>query len=313
MARINFPGTFAGVVKLFGDIKKKHDADGASSVLILFLEEQAIDMDVDAQAVTDASEAHNDFEKHEKNMEELSEKRDNLFDEPFDDHRGCVQFLKKLFLKNNRKLGDWGVTVDGRGRVVYAKDFSGKAAEVLALIAKHDSFAPGSSPLQPFLNENDIDLAANETDVENAQTAHDDFVKAEKAKEQFRETRDLLIGPIGQHERGMGQFLIGLFPKAPKKAGQWGFVVDDSPRAKKKRIVLLQPGEIKTLYHAVMGSNLTLKKGTRASIYPGKAVNGTPVTINEGETFIIRRKFGTFTIKNESNSSNVEIIFTENR
>ena len=127
MARINFPNEFAAVVKLFGKVKSKDDADAASSVIKPYMTEQGIDLAADETAMTAAVAANDAFDEAAKDAEKLSEQRDNLFDVPWKDTEGCVQFLKKLFRNNVSKLGDWHITVDGRGRINYPSDFSARA------------------------------------------------------------------------------------------------------------------------------------------------------------------------------------------
>src|SRR5436190_8351361 len=100
MARINFPNTFAKLVKLFTDFKTKFTAEAGTSVTQPFLTEQSIDPTVDEARVTAAVTANTAFEKAEKDSEEFTEQRDDLFNPVFKDHTGCVQFLKKLFRGN---------------------------------------------------------------------------------------------------------------------------------------------------------------------------------------------------------------------
>jgi len=299
MARIRFPGTFAGIVKLFTDADAKHTAQPAPKTLQPYLDEQGIVMATDAAAVTDAAAASIDFGKAEKKAEELSEKRDNLFTPVFRDHEGCVQFLKKLFRGNPQKLGDWGVTVDVRGRVVYPPDFAGRQAAVLVFIAKHNSFAPPTSPLQPYLEENIISLVTNKTDADNALIAHNDFLAQDALRELKRELRDITIAPIEAHLRGEGQYLVGLFANTPKKAGEWGFEVDDSPQADRTRDGVVNFASSKTLQQLALGSVLTVTGPVPMNLFSGKAIKGVPVVMNPGDKFIIVRGFGTSTLQNE--------------
>lgn len=313
MARISFPSVFDKVVTLFKKVDAKDSADGASSAIKPFLTEQGIVLADDKTDVNNAVIAHTNFGEKEKLMEEKSELRDDLFKTPFKDHTGAVQFLKKLFRGNATKLGEWGQTVDGRGRVVYPSDFVGRVTAVSAFIDKHDSFAPGTSPLQPFLDENGIDLAANKLKVVDAKAAHDDFLTAEADKEQFREERDTLMAPVEGHLRGIGQFLVGLFPKTPKKAGQWGFVVDDSPQADKTRDVVVTEASSKVLQQLAVGKIIANVGSLSAKIYKGKTASGTPIVLNPGQKITVVRGLGTVTVVNESNTDKVVIEATFNR
>ena len=302
MARIKFPNTFAGVVKLFRDFKKKYDAEAGASKAQPYLDEHAIDPAADALVVDDAEEANKNFDEKEKLAEEKSEKRDDLFDPRFVEHEGEVQHLKKLFRGNVTKLGQWSVQVDARGRVIYPPDFSARASGVLLFIDKHDSFPPGTSPLQPYLNENDVDIAASEVDVNSAITVHDEFKTAERDREEFRAERDGLMAPIEEHLRGIGQYFIGLFPKNPKKAGQWGYEVDDSPQAHKIRDIVIDIGGVKTVSNLAMGKTATNAGQTILHVFGGKTATGTPIVLNPGQSFTVRRGFGTSTILNTSST-----------
>lgn len=313
MARINFPSVFDKVVTLFKKVFAKDTADGVSSVIKPFLTEQGIVLADDDTDVDDAVAAHISFLEKEKLMEEKSELRDDLFETPFKDHTGSVQFLKKLFRNNATKLGEWGVTVDARGRVVYAADFMGKANEVITFINKHFSFAPGTSPLQPFLDENDIDLAANKLKVVQAKTAHGDFTTAEADKEELREQRDTLMAPVEEHLHGIGQYLVGLFHKTPKKAGQWGFVVDNSPQASKTREGVVPAASSKVLKSVNVGKDFVNTGSKPLNIFSGTSAAGTPIVLPAGKVFTVVRGYGTMTVVNPDNDSDGSYKATFNR
>mgnify|MGYP001293248814 CR=1 FL=1 len=300
MARINFPKRFAEKTSLQVKVKAKHDADALTSVLIPYIAEQGIDMTVDATATTNAVTANTNFQAAEKLSEELSQKRDNLFDKVFSDHEGEVQFLKKLFRNNVSKLGEWGVTVDNRGRIHYPPDFVGRAAAVQTFITKHNSFPVGTSPLKPYLDENGISLVTNKTNTTTASTAHNDFLTQDALKEQYVEQRDTLFAPVEAHIRGIGQFLIGLFHNAPKKAGQWGFVVDDSPQADKVRDGIVKFSSTKTLQQLAIGKDIINTGSIPLKLFKGKTAAGAPIVMNPGDKFTIVRGYGTSTLKDES-------------
>jgi len=306
MARVNFPKRFTEKTTLQVKVKAKHDADALTSVLIPYIAEQGIDMTVDATATTNAVTANANFLTAEKLSEELSQKRDNLFDPVFKDHEGEVQFLKKLFRNNVTKLGDWGVTVDARGRVSYPPDFVGRAAAVQTFITKHNSYPGVTSPLKPYLDENAISLVTNKTNTTTASTAHTDFLTQDALKEQYVEQRDNLFDPVADHLRGIGQFLINLFHKSPKKAGQWGFVVDDSPQGDKVRDGIIPAAQSKVLRNLDVGKNFLNKGATVLNLFPGASATGTPIVLPAGQSFAVIRGFGIMTVVNTSNSQNGE-------
>lgn len=62
-------------------------------------------------------------------------------------------------------------------------------------------------------------------------------LEAEEAKRKMEESyreRDLLLPEIQEILRTSKSLLKASFPKNPKKMGDWGFSVDDTPKPKKK-------------------------------------------------------------------------------
>jgi bifunctional DNA-binding transcriptional regulator/antitoxin component of YhaV-PrlF toxin-antitoxin module len=55
-----------------------------------------------------------------------------------------------------------------------------------------------------------------------------------KMEEAYRE-RDLSLPEIQEILRASKSLLKASFPKNPKKVGDWGFTVDDTPKVKKKK------------------------------------------------------------------------------
>lgn len=313
MARINFPNTFAKLVKLFTDFKTKFTAEAGTSVTQPFLTEQSIDPTVDEARVTAAVTANTAFEKAEKDSEEFTEQRDDLFNPVFKDHTGCVQFLKKLFRGNASKLGEWGQTVDAGDRVVYPSDFIGRTTVAKALITKHVSFPVGTSPLLPYLTENSINLTTNGTKINSAITAHNNFLVQDALKEEKREERDTRIAPVEAHLRGIGQFLVGLFSNTPHKAGQWGFIIDDSARPSQQSIKKIPISGIKTVRNVDVGSLLTNNGPQSVTILPGTGEKGGGVLVLSGKKLLVAKTFGTLTVQNQSDTDEAVVTVFINK
>lgn len=55
-----------------------------------------------------------------------------------------------------------------------------------------------------------------------------------KMEEPYRK-RDALLLPIEEHVKGSSAYLKGKYAKQPKKLSNWGFEVDDTPKAAKKK------------------------------------------------------------------------------
>lgn len=303
MARIVFPVRFADWIKLFKKVKAKDTADGPASIIKPFLTENGIVLADDSTDADNAVTADGDFSAAEKESEKQSKERDRLFKPVFKEHKMSVQFLKKFYAANIQKLGDWSVTVDNRGRIVYPVDFSGRQSAVLLFIAKHNSFPPGASPLITFLTENEIDLAANKTKADNALTAHDEFNAQDALKEQKRQLRDTTFANVEAHLRLIGGFLVKHFGKNPRKAGDWGLVIDDSPKGTKVRSITLKPGEAKVVTEVIIQSVMQNIGATTVDIYKGKTASGAATSVTPGSTFLIPKGYSNMTLKNTSNTA----------
>jgi len=299
MARILFPSRFADQVALVKKIRSKHVADGASSILTALFTENEIDINADSAAVTAADASHTFFSKHGKDAEKLFKERDRLFTPIFKEHRRMVQFLKGFYAKNIGKLGDWGVTVNGK-KIVYPTDVLGKIVAVIAFIDKHQSYATGS-PLEGFLADDlnaDIDMAANETNSALAKTNHDNATQLNLDKETRRAERDaLMVTPVADYII-TGNFLMNHYSTNPNKAGDWGFTVDTSPQGSKVRNGFINIGSDKVLRKLAVGGLLINNSEFNIEIFKGTSPAGTPVTLAPGKPFLIITGFGTLTIRN---------------
>jgi hypothetical protein len=313
MARIKFPTELIKQYQLFTKMKAKHDADALTSVLIPFLTEQGIDLTDDENDTNTAAQLHLRFTQHEKDAEEQTEKRNHLFDPVFKNHRDCVQFLKKLYRGNVQRLGEWWVTVDNNNRIAYPPDFLGRLLAVGKFLQKYATYAPSTSPLEVFLTENNIDLAANATAINSAQAANDSAIDHNAQKEQLREERDTLFDPVAVHLRGIGEFLVGLFEKNPHKAGQWGFEIDSSPQADKIRNFKLSAGEIKTVINVALNSEVINTSAVTLFIKPKNKPNATPVALEPNKHFKVIFGYGGMAVQNGSNNADgsFEATFTK--
>lgn len=301
MARFNFPGSFTEWFDLFKKIKAKHDADGVNSVLIPYFTEQGIVITDDDTDMDAAMAVHILFLQFEKEGEKKYELRNKLWKVVWKNHKDAVQSLKKLKRGKVHELGDWGIVVNGN-KIVHPVEFPEQKIQVINFLDYHDSLNP-NSPLNGFLTANpDIDFTVDRTNAGLAETAHDDGVAANISKEEKREERDNLADPVIDHIEGTGQFVVGLFPNAPHQAGDWGFIIDDSPRGTKIRTVKLNALQEKRIYDATLFSILENNGPVSVSIWPGDHTDLAPITIPPNGRFLIIRGFGTFTIKNDSDT-----------
>ena len=237
------------------------------------------------------------FDQKEKQAEDDTQDRNNLFDPVVAHMKEEFQFLKKFFAKNPAELGNWGATVNGNA-IVYPPDFLNLVILFRDMKAKHDSFAGPSSPLTPFLTQNEIDIASDETDTGAAETKHNDAKQGEKDAEDLREDRDNLFDPVMAHVRLIGQLLKGLHVKNPKHLGNWGYVVDDSPRDPKFRTATINPASSKTLTGVKLGSQVENTGSVPLLLHQGDEVGPDPVNLPPEMRFTVKRGFGTLTVQN---------------
>lgn len=302
MSRLITPVRFIDWADLFKKMKAKHTADAAASILIAFLLENNIDLTADENAVAAAVAVNILFEKKEKEAEKIYEKRDKLFDPAWEQHTKCAQYLKKFHFKNIHKLGDYGITVNGN-KIVYPPDFDNRRLAVVALIDKHLGFVPiTDSPLNSFITdpENDIDLAQNRLDANEAKEQHDLAEQANMEKEDHRVERDNLINPVKINLEKTGGFIMRYYPTNPKKAGDWGFTVDDSARAPKIQISKIKLAENKTVSGVVVGGTFTNLSPHAVNVYKGKTVTGSFEVVPAGGQLGMKKGYSTITVQNTS-------------
>lgn len=300
MARIIFPTTFEGWSKLFYTIKQKHDDDAGSSILIPYFTEESIDISADKTSVDDANGFNKEFNKNAKDAEELYRDCINKLDKIANEHRLMVQNLKQFYRKNISKLGAWGVTVNGN-RIVYPTDRDELSAAIKTFIEKHNTFAPGTSPISDsFLTENGIDLTTNLTDCDDVVTINIDWAAARKTAEEKSADRDVKMVRPKDDVRGSANFIVKQFPKNPKRAGQYGLVIDDSTQAAKLTTTKLNEGKEKVIYQVVSNSIVQNTGVAVITITKGETGTGTAITLNPGDHWQVAKGYSVMTISNPS-------------
>lgn len=303
MARIIFPENLGEQRKLLADISTKHTADGAASVLTPFLTEQGIVLADDTAAGALAQTHESNRSAQSRNAENLREQRDLLFDFPVQVMQKCAQFLKGLYKPNVHALDVWGFTVNVQ-RISYPAEFLALHDLFQVFYAKHAGFAPGASPLEPFLTEHGIVLADLLVSVNQAKVHHDNFITASNAAELAREQRDFVWRDSNSNLHKMGDYLKKLFVTSPRKLGNYGFVVDDSPRGAKEQIsTVLISGQL-TVKGVVLGSTFENIGDITLHLYKGKTTTGTPIIVSIKDKVGMAKGFSVITVMNPSSSIN---------
>lgn len=313
MARLIFPSGFAQQKDLSAAITAKHLADDTKSVLTAFFTEQGIDPTTFA---TKAAEA----QTHESarallfgQSKQATELRDLKLQQPIVNLKNAVQFLKKLYGDKPQKLSDWGVTITGDSKVSYPVAIDELAKLAIAFATKHLSYNAGSSPLEPFAVANEIDFANDKLALQAAQAA--DAEAKIKAEQSAKETqlRDAAWATTEKQLNAIGQYLMNLYFKTPRKAISWGFAIDDSNTTAKEIKTNIKLGDKSTLKGVLIGSTLKNTGNVDLHVYKGKSNIGDPIVVKPGESLGIQKGFSTITISNPDNTQGANFITTRSR
>lgn len=300
MARINYPQDFLAQQSLFYSIKTKNDADGVNSVLTAFMAQQNIDLDADATAAADAKTLDDNRILLSNQSENYTQLRNNAFNPVFARLKAEVQFLKSFYKGNVHTLGDWGITVTGDNRIVYPPSFEERLIVFNNFVAKHQSYPKGDSPLDPYIIQQNINVANDATAAADANTYNTQSKQSAADSENSTEQRDLAWSPVLAHVKLIGDYLKKLFSNNPKNLGLWGFTVDDSPQKPALRTTKLLPGETKVIKGIAIGSIFSNIGTSTLSILKG--VNGKATTdlIAPGTKLGMVKGFSTITVTNTS-------------
>ena len=111
--KITYPTSFTDRKNLFGAFYAKHSSyTTGESPLQVFLSQQNIDMAVDATAVQDATGYDSSYSTATKQAVNETQMRDLIWQPIAKNLRGIGDFLKNLYVNNDRQLGLWGFKVD---------------------------------------------------------------------------------------------------------------------------------------------------------------------------------------------------------
>jgi hypothetical protein len=268
--------------------------------LIIFLSHNSIDLTNDDADADNALARHSAFNKHSRHAEMYREDRDLKMKQPWKHVRFCAAFLKALYPGSVRTLGEWSIEVNNKNKLVYPKKISQRIQLIKDFIAKHNSFAPGTSPLQIFLSVNDIDFVSDLAAAGSAENLHNLFEAASRSKEQEREQRDLLWKPVMKNVRATGAYVKSLFRGKVHEAGDYGFTVDSSKRKPRLRRSVLLGGQSITIKGAAIGRVFTnhgkdvlhLRKLHRAS--------APPIIISANQQVELPKGYANLTVFNPS-------------
>ncbi|MBL0309757.1 MAG: hypothetical protein IPP77_08820 [Bacteroidetes bacterium] len=300
MSRVITPNRFLEQLTLLKNIKAKHDLDGPASVLLPYLLQQEIDLNVLAAIATAALARDESRQTCQSEKEKNRELRDVKFGPVMKRLRAEVQFLKNLFSDNVHELGNWGITVNGKGRIVYPASIEKRAVVFANFKTKHETYPVGSRPLQVYLDLHGIDMAADSVLVGEALDRHEDFMKAAKNEEQETELRNKIWKPVVGELRGVANYLKKLFTGNTQALGDWGFVVNSSPKKHHERTTRLRPKMKRRVRSVIRGSLFKNLGATELHLYGGKKGASVPLIVPPETEVKLPRGYSSLTVFNTS-------------
>lgn len=300
MARLIIPEDFTSQLTLLANINQQNTNLGADSPLPAFLTQQNIVLADDVTAGADAQTHETNRALLSRQSENFRQLRDNLFTKPWQHTTGSAQFLKSFYKGNTKQLGTWGFTITDSGKIIYPPAFTDRVAIFYALTRQNNSYAAGTSPLQPYLTQQNINLETDAGFADQATGNDQNFTSAAQQSENETELRNQLWLPVLAHIKTIGNFLMNLYSNNPKALGMWGFNVDDSPKQPRQRITKLKIGEQITNKSVVIGSTVSNVGEGDLHLYKGGSTTGTPVILHKGEQFGIQKGWSSITVVNPS-------------
>ena len=300
MARIVFPEGVTPEVKLLKAVVKKHTDDGDASPIKDYLDQNEVSLD---KALLFAAQAENIeatrvlLNSQSGNFIQL---RDLSFHPLLSRFKGEVQCLKSIYQNNPKELVNWGINIEGDAKVVYPVGFGELCTTMTSFITKHLGFAAGSSPLDAYMAQHHIDVAADKTSISTAISFHDKAVAAAGQAENLTQQRNILWNPTVTQLKGIGNFLMNFYGENTKGTGNYGYVVDNStpkPKVVNSTIKLLDKITLKGI---VIGGTITNNGTEDIHLYKGKTTTGNPIILKPGEKHGVAKGFSTITISNPS-------------
>ena len=305
MARIIFPEDFLNQLLLFKNVKEKNDSlTPPTNPLTAFLVQKSISFAIDDVARVAAKGFEKERADKSQQAENRTQKRDLQFDPVFSNMRNYYQFLKKFYSPNFMEIGEWGAPITTTGRLAYPSEFTERVAIFRLLKDKYDTFVPPAiSPLDAYLNQHGLSIAANTTAVDVAEDMHNKAKQLAQEAEDATQDRNNTWNPVMENLRAIGGFLISLYTNNPKELGDWGFIVDESPRAPKQVVSKVKLGSQITISNLAIGGTFKNLGTVALIVYKGKTATGPSVSVSPGDMYGITKGFSTITVVNPSTTT----------
>lgn len=306
MARLIIPDDFPSQKKLFEAIAAENQSQGTDSVLTAYLTENGINIK-NLTAANSAQTLDDSRQVLVKQSTNYTQLRNITFDPIVAHLKSEVQFLKTFYKTNPKQLGEWGITVVGDSKITYPANFLDLAQVATLFFDKHLSYASNTSPLQAFVTKNNISVQADRDAIDTAIGYHNSLVRTLAEAENATEQRNLIWLPILENIRGIGNFLMKLYPENPRALGAWGFTIDQSTTKPKDVVTKIKLSDKTTLKGVVIGGTLKNIGMVDVHVYKGSTTAGNPIIIHPNESFGIAKGFSTITVSNPSTTTEAKV------
>ncbi len=298
MARTKINNDFPTQFTLFKKIKAKHDADGSSSVLNSYFDAQEIDLDADLIKGNAAEINHNNSLASKDDAEKQREQGNKRFKPVMKKVKRIVQNLKTFYAPAYPDVALWGVPTIESGRTKYESDIKKRIQYFKDIKIKHESYTPGTSPIDAFLLKNSIDLDALLVIVEAAEVFYENArlskLNAVIEKQECR----IKWKKVWKHVQGIYGYLKTMYADDPKMLTEYGFTIIETKKASAKRKCLLGGGKKITKNGLVFDSTFKNTKESILHLYKGFKVKGKPLILLPDQVFIIKKGYSRITVLN---------------
>jgi hypothetical protein len=307
MARLIIPEHFTPQKKLLEAIEAEHIDQGSDSVIQGYLVQNKIDLTSHIAIANTAQNLDDSRSSLEKQSTNYTQLRDLKFNPVIVNFKNEVQFLKSMNKNNPKFLGDWSITVTGNNRIYYPTNFTELAKVASNFFDKHLSFAADTSPLHTYIIKKNINVQTDRDDIDAAITLNDKSAQTAKDSENGTEQRNLIWNPIMKDIRGIGNFLMKLYPDNPRALGAFGYTVDSAVTKPKLQTTKIKLGAKTTLKGIKIGTTLSNIGTSEIYLHKGKGVSDNPIIIPAGESYGIIKGYSTVTISNPSKTNEAKV------
>ena len=300
MARLILPTAIDAVSQLLADVRQKNLDLGTDSPITALLVQQGINLAADATALQ-AAKAHDLAAAALRSQSENYTALRNLKSEPvLKTVSGIGQVLKTFYKPSYTEVALWGIDITATGKISYPSAATDQDTLVKAIRQKNGTYAPGASPLAPYLAKEAIDPDTLAAAMADAVQFDNQATQNRNEAQNEIELRNQKMAPVVEHLRTIGAYLMDFYSDNPRQLGLWGFLVDENAQKPAEQVSKIKLLNKLTINSVVIGGGFTNIGETEVHLYKGKTTVGNPIILAPGEVFGIPKGFSTLTVSNPS-------------